>query len=193
MTRYVALDLETTSADPFNAFPVEIAAIEYAPTEDPAEPFEGRVITFVPYHDRHVLASADFGALAVNRYFERRLFDRMASAEDTRPLVADLVDLLDGSHLVGANPAYDALVLRFYLRQLGYDGPVPWHYRLFDVEAATAAIKRLDTIPSLSACLGHWDIERLPKELAHTAYGDAAVTLELFHLIRTHGRDRASA
>lgn len=184
MTRYVALDLETTSRNPYHAVPLEVAAVEYNPSTESVDHY-GQTIEFVPFHDRNSLYAAEPGALAVNRYYERRLFDHMSSREESLDLAFGLVDLLDGATLVGANPAYDAIVLRNYLSVLTGRSDPPWHYRLFDVECATAAIRGLPAIPSLSKCLDEWDIQPLAAS-SHTALGDCYAVLHVFHAIRGH-------
>lgn len=77
--RIVVVDLETTSVDPDRAVPLEIAAVEYKP-DAPAR--RGQVVEYVPPWNPHVLAAADPVALAVNRYYERRVFERTVPPED---------------------------------------------------------------------------------------------------------------
>lgn len=188
--RYVALDLETTSLDTRVAFPLEIAAVEIR-LDDPG--VYGRVLTFVPYHVPGVLHRADPEALAVNRYYERRLFEQMSSSAATDQLIDELTTMLDGATLVGANPAYDADVLLAWLRARGRaKDAAPWHFRLYDVEVATAAALGLDRIPGLSTCAEVWGLDTDPS-VAHTAAGDAFLTADVFAAVYNHHRSAAQA
>lgn len=189
--KYVVLDLETTGLDVWTAEPLEIACVLYDPDGGDLAP-HGKTLTFVPYHDpREMARTADFGALAVNRYFERRLFDVMSSPGETDKLLGELLELLDGATLVGANPAYDAAVLWPWLRRrihgdvTGPEIRPPWHFRLFDVEAATMVAHDLERIPSLKRAAELWHVPA-PPHSSHTALGDALVTCEVFHAIRVH-------
>ena len=177
--RIVVVDLETTSVDPDRAVPLEIAAVEYKP-DAPAR--RGQVVEYVPPWNPHVLAAADPVALAVNRYYERRVFERTVPPEDAAAADLELFELL-----AGANAAYDATVLRRYLAQADYEftAAAPWHYRLLDVEVATAAIHGFgDGIPSLRRCRELWD---LPAQAdAHTALADAIAAHEVLAAILDH-------
>ena len=178
MTRYVALDLETTSLDKKYAVPLEIAAVEYSP--DPA--VAARTILLAPRHRMEIFALADPEALTINRFFERGVYRAWpAGSEETADQLIELSDFLRGATIVGANPAYDTAVLGRYLRER-VQRIEPWHHRLYDVECATAAVKGLESIPSLKDCLTLWDLPA--QEYAHTALGDARAALAVFHAIR---------
>ncbi len=189
MTRYVALDLETTSIDHLLAFPLEIAAVTYDPSTD-LDPY-GFTTVFVPDHPRSVIAEADPEALAVNRYFERRLFDGMSSAAETARQIDVLIKQLDGATLVGANPAYDAAVLWRYLSTFGPARltAAPWHFRLFDVEVATRVALGLDYTPGLSRCLDLLDLGPISPSMTHTALGDGFAALDVFHELEQRRAD----
>lgn len=88
------------------------------------------------------LQTADSTALRLNRYYERipkkqgrstinySNFDGVVSGRaDT---AKDLAVYLDGAHLVGFNPSFDARFLEALLRQHGC--APSWHYHLIDVE-----------------------------------------------------------
>ena len=191
MTRYVAIDLETTSLDTHTAYPLEIAAVELTAADDDRD--YGDVMNFVPHHRPEVLHAADPEALAVNRYYERRLFDQRLTTADTDRFRSELIEMLTGATLVGANVAYDAAVLWRWLR-LHRDAPAspPWHHRLWDVELATAVLFGLDRIPSLSDCVervGHHQ----PPETKHTALGDAYAAADLFYELRDAPRGGITA
>ena len=186
--RCVAVDLETTGLDTQTAFPVEIAAVEALP-DDPG--VYGTIQAFVPFHERAQINEASADALAVNRYFERRLFAKMSTVTATAAEIDKLVTLLDGATLVGANPAYDAAILWQYLRErTDLDSP-PWHFRLYDVETATAAALGLDAIPGLAKCADLWNIDTDPTQL-HTAAGDAFLTADVFTAVYTAHRPRTA-
>lgn len=192
MSKYVVLDLETTGLETVEngpnprATPLEIAAIAYDPNAGEAAP-HGQIVSFVPHHDqRAMLETVEFGALATNRYFERRLFDAMDTPADTGRHIDALVELLDGATIVGSNPAYDAAILWPWLRERlpeNKRGRAPWRFRLFDVEAATMTAHNLDAIPSLDRCATLWNVER-PAGTPHSALGDAMTTCEVFDAIR---------
>lgn len=184
-TRYVSVDLETTSLDPWVAFPTEIAAVECLPDDSGVY---GRMTTFVPAHDDAVIHAADPIALSVSRYYERRLFARRPSPEEHAWNLEQLLDLLDGATLVGANPAYDAGVLWSWLRteRPGLDVP-PWHFRLFDVELATAIALGTEGIPGLAKCVDLWNLDSFSStDRMHTAAGDAFAAADVFAAVWNH-------
>ena len=183
MTRYVALDIESTGLDKSRAVPLEIAAIEYEPAEFDTRPaHKGRTILLAPRHRMEVFATADPEALTINRFFERGVYrDWPMGSDETAEALGELCDFLRDATIVGANPAYDTAVLGRYLRER-IQRVEPWHHRLYDVECATAAVKGLNSIPSLKDCLTLWDLP--PQQDAHTALGDARAALAVFHAIR---------
>lgn len=187
MTRYVALDLETTNLDPRLAFPLEIAAVTYDPDpnttpDTPTDPY-GLTTCFVPHHPRTIVHEAEPVALAVNRYYERRLFEQMSDAPETARQIDALIRQLDGATIVGANPAYDAAILWRYLSTFADLTSPPWHFRLYDVEVATRAHLGLEYTPSLAQCLDLYHLGTI--EGAHTPIGDAFAALDVFHAIES--------
>ena len=182
-TRYVAVDLETTSLDTSIAFPLEIAAVSFDPhTPGTYEHLEN----FVPYHERHVVNQAEPEALTVNRYYERRLYRDMLDQVATDHAIDRLVDLLDGATLVGAHTAYDAAILWQWMRDRRPDlGRAPWHFRLYDVEVAAAALLGLDEIPSLKKAAGMFGLTFATLTGAHTAYGDACLAADVCSAVIT--------
>ena len=183
--RYVAVDLETTTLDIRYAEPLEIAAIPF----DPLDPgvYLLPVETFVPHHPAELVHRADPQALAVNRYYERRLFDLMLTPADTDAAVNTLCELLDGATIVGANPAYDSVVLWAWISKRRPDlAAPPWHHRLYDVSLATRVAQGMNRTPGLGECATIWGLDH-DLGRAHTAAGDAflaadiACSVELSH------------
>lgn len=198
MTTIVALDLETTGLDRDRHHIWEIGVVIRGHREPE---YDGEW----HYMLRPNLADAEPKALQASRYYERAglvqgpttqayLIDQPAGvagmrfAEVTRMSVARrLAELLDGAHLVGINPAFDAAFLARFLRT--HWQAATWHYHLVDVGAlalgyTTALCQALDrpapTLPwridDLAAGLG------VPSDPAgrHTALGDARWALAIY-------------
>lgn len=178
MSRYVAVDLETTSLDPDRAWPVEIGL---QVIDEHNRPVFEPMISIVPHLPRRALAQADPVALEINGYHHRLAKEQLGRAE-TRMWAQHLADhMLHGAHLVGANPAYDAAVLRRWLATLRL-APT-WHFRLFDVEVATMVLHGLDSPPSLRRCCELWQVTNFDP---HTALGDATAAADCYREIRKH-------
>lgn len=176
--RYVAVDLETTTLDRRFAEPLEIAAVEFDPDDSGTY---NEALTFVPYHKPETLHRADPGALAVNRYYERRLFDQMLTPAETDAAAAQLIDMLDGATLVCANPSYDSIILWCWLSKVRPElAREPWHFRHYDVSLATAVELGLDEIPGLSKCAALWLIDSRDRgDEWHTAAFDAFMAADV--------------
>lgn len=173
-------DTETTGLDPDRHEIWELALI----TE------EGREYCWQLPVD---LARADPTGLRVGRFYERRraisglshvqsLHRVMYPAREGQELKWDAVGLpvaytaetvalmLDGCHIVGAVPSFDAAFLTRWLNAHGQ--AATWHYHLVDVEALAAG--RLGAEPP-------WNSEDLSRGVGvdpeqfdrHTALGDA--------------------
>ncbi len=139
------------------------------------------------------LATADPTGLRIGRYYEREQLWRATPApavvlaspqwnqeKRSQPYPSEraslgdiaqrLARILDGAHLVGAVPSFDAAFLAPFLRRHG-QAPC-WYYHLVDVEALAAG--HVGAEPS-------WDSQELsravgvdPDEIQHhTALGDA--------------------
>lgn len=137
----VVVDLETNGLDYERHVAVEVAWWNLD---------TGMRGSFVPQHDvSQVLGRADIGALRINRYV-----DRLADAEQDHEglQLLELIRQLDGNTLAGANPRFDAHMLRKLW------GAEPWHYRLLDVSAYGAGVLRL---PPEDGVPGLWDLCRL--------------------------------
>lgn len=122
----VYLDTETTGLDPQLHEVWEIAfAID-----------DGPIMSSTVSHG---LRNADPKALEINRYNDRvdrrkLAYPRVAAME----FEAGVLRALEGSTLVGANPAFDAGFLQSRW------GERPWKYRLLDVEAYAMPFLGLD-------------------------------------------------
>lgn len=174
--KYVAVDLETTTLDVRYAVPVEIAAIPFD-LDDPG--VYGLPEIFVPAHDRSVPATADPAALAVNRYYERRLWAQALTPGDTDRAVDRLLSMLDGATLVAANPAYDSAVLWSWLSARRPDlAAPPWNHRLFDVSLATAVALNWWPIPGLASAAGLLGLD-YDADALHSAAGDAFLAADV--------------
>lgn len=169
LPRFVAIDIETTGLGA-SAVPLEIALID----------IDSEVAQLaVPYVSPAAMGAADPEALAVNRYYERRLFRDALSERDTYDRAHELAEWLTGATLVGANVAFDASVFARWL-EWHEVGP-SWHFRLYDVEVATMTAYGLSAIPSMRRCCELLDIDNTDP---HTAYGDACAAAEAFRRLR---------
>ncbi|MDG3012484.1 3'-5' exonuclease [Rhodococcus sp. D2-41] len=169
----IVVDLETTHLDTSKAVILEVAAINVTTGEE---------LAFVPAVTPEQLAAADPEALAVNRYFERKVFRGALDTQLTTTRYLQLSKMLSGNTLAGANPRYDAAVLHGALRAwIGVDTE-PWHFRLADITSITAGALGIDPahLPGLRRCCDLLGVENLE---AHSAYGDALATAECFRAL----------
>lgn len=177
MTReLIVVDLETTSLNTKTAVPLEVAVVNVT---------TGEQFEFVPNVPMEVIGTADPTALAINRYFERRVFEERLGVNETEEAYGRVADMLEGNTFAGANPRYDAAVLLRALAESDFEIDVePWHYRLADLSAYTAGALGLDAneTPGLSKCCELLGVE-LDPAVAHTAIGDALATAECFRVI----------
>lgn len=173
MTELIVVDCETTGLDVSRHVVIEVAAVNVR---------TGEFLTFVPMFDKRDLREASPEALAVNRYFERRVFRDMLSDAETRAAYERLWEMLRGNTFAGANARFDALMLSHAYGRLSgrWSGglavyePVeePWRYRLLDVGSYAAGV--LGENPSEV-----WSLNRVCEAVGvtrgeqHTAVADA--------------------
>lgn len=172
----IVVDTETTGLGP-DSMPLEIAAVNVDTGEE---------LYFVPAGALEAARKADPEALAVNRFFERRVDKREMRLAETNQNYIALWDMLRGNTLAGSNPAFDASVLvRGYKhsRAMQVDPETPWHHRLADLAAyAAPALGREPTdTPGLNVVLDALGIE---NTCPHSALGDASATAEAFRRLR---------
>ena len=90
--------------------------------------------------------------------------------------VHELAGKLNGVHLVGANPAFDARFIASFFRQHGYG--TPWHHRMIDIESMVFLGSSLIAPIGLQAIAEEMGID---PGAAHTAMSDAETTLAVFN------------
>lgn len=157
----IFLDTETTGLDPRRH---EVWEIAYAVGDGPI--LHGIV--------RHSFTNPDPLALKLNGYL-----DRAVDAKIDPMFERDLRLALEGSTVVGANPAFDTAFLR-----IRWDD-VPWHHRLWDIEAYAAGVLCLNSLKGMagvSEALRErgWQIPR-PD---HSAAGDVAALRASFYALQ---------
>lgn len=162
----VVVDIETSGLYPDQHSVLEVAAV---PLDSPAS---GGIL-FTPALDSGWLGEADPEALAVNRYFERRLWDAEYSEADTEASLHGLAELLDGAILAGSNPTFDVSFLHPLFVEYGIPFP-KIHHRLFDLAPYAAGALHLGTdLPGLARVCELLDVTNPDP---HTALGDALAT-----------------
>lgn len=175
----IVVDTETTGLIPGRHWPIEVAAVNVVTGEE---------LHFVPALPEGALDHASGEALAINRYFERRLFAQRLAWNGTESRWDDLWEMLAGNTLGGSNPTFDAdMIVRGYTSAIhgGFPSgtrPTPkpvWHHRLADLAAYAAGAFRLPPteLVGLGAVCERLGIQ---NEGEHTALGDARATAECF-------------
>lgn len=167
----IVVDVETDRLSKTSALALEVAAINMATGEE---------LVFVPFGATELARQADPGALAVNRFFERRLPAEELTPTATEQAFATLERWLDENTLAGSNPSFDAAVLdrEFTKFDGGIEGEL-WHHRLADLSAITAGSLGVapTELPGLSECCRLLGVTNMDP---HSALGDARATADCF-------------
>ncbi|MEC4836848.1 exonuclease domain-containing protein [Mycobacteroides chelonae] len=163
----IVVDLETTGLGPQCA-PIEVAAINVD---------TGQVLQFVPHVDLSKV-SIEPEAFAINRYFERGVYDVMLNREDTGDMWDALAAMLRDNTFAGSNPAFDATLTE---REIGQS---TWHHRKADLAAYAAPALGRDPseLPGLADVLTALSIE---NRCPHSALGDAEAAAKAFARLRS--------
>ncbi len=191
MTRLCFLDCETTSLNSDTGEVWEIGLI-VRESED----------TEYCWQIRPDLSTADPMSLRVGRYFER-IWSPSAEAGSawrvTHPggygnttasdVAFDIADLLNGAHVVGCVPDFDARFLRRFLARNSYCFTA--HYHLIDVENLAVGYLVAKGEPLSPP----WDSEVISAKLGvdpskyerHTALGDARWARDLYDAVMGGG------
>jgi len=213
----VFLDTETTGLDPDRHAIWELACIV---ADHPDESYNGEWL----WQIKPDLTVADPTALRIGQYYRR---NQLWRAEPRRAVIlaspwwtdkqrdvpypsegTTVVDIarvlarmLDGAHMVGAVPSFDAAFLTRFLR--AYGQAATWHHHLVDVEAL--AVGALATRPegrhllsaaeALALSRQPWDSNELshavgvePKDFdRHTALGDARWARAIYDAVMAEG------
>lgn len=189
MTTLAFIDSETTGLDPRHHEMWELAIVTYDSETvlDPStEPLETYLFQFAPD-----LEKADLIALNIGRYFERhkksiyccRVDFPISGAvqEWSRREVAELLTTdLQGAHLVGAVPDFDARFLSKFLFESG--GLPTWHYHLVCVENLAAGYLGLQPPWKSDDIFDALDISR-DHDRKHTAMGDVEDCIEMYRRV----------
>lgn len=177
MTRpLVFVDCETTGLDPDRHEIWEIGVVLET----------GSVQSSFVSHQRITLDHETVAAMRINHYLDRcpPLFTtlsripQMHNADDrdhqSGQFERNLADLLSDATLVGANPAFDAAMLR---ARWGF---APWHYRLLDIEAYAAGFLGWSEMRGLAGVAEALGVAA-PD---HTAAGDVHCVRECWRAMR---------
>ncbi|WP_206474706.1 3'-5' exonuclease [Dietzia sp. KRD202] len=174
----IVVDVETSGLNPEQHSVLEVAAV-------PLNTSDGDGMTFAPALPADWLGEASFDALSLNKYFERRLWQAELSEADTEGCLYDLAELLDGAIFAGSNPAFDVAFLRPLFEQYGVRFP-QIHHRLLDLAPYAAGALGIGTdLPGLARVC---ELLHIPHPDAHTALGDAQVTVEAFRELSRLGQ-----
>lgn len=189
VTKLAFVDCETSGLNPEMHDLYEIGLI-LDPTEE-AHPDAEEITWWV----RPDLAKADPTALRIGRYYERRPYagddQRFSDGADVAQVLAEC---LDGRHLVGAVPSFDAAFLERFLRR---HGQCPtWHYHLICVEALAAGFLAAKGAVPRAQAQPPWDSSALSELVGvnpgqfdrHTALGDARWARAIYQAVMG-GRD----
>lgn len=168
--RVIIVDTETTGLDEDRSRAVEVAWLGWR------GPGSG---VFVP---PHTLDYFEPEALEINRYAERIEHE---PRDYTYAYTRQLHDLLGGATLAGANPRFDARMLRHLFADAGLAPLDPWHHRLLDVQAYVGGL--LGFAPwDLPSLLTLTEVLGLPAP-DHGAWNDAVAVARVLDAVLGKG------
>jgi DNA polymerase III epsilon subunit-like protein len=187
------VDCETTGLRPDHGHGIwELAVIIRRITANHADGADAEWEEEHVWQIRPDLNDADPEALNVNDFVRRFKvppevdalwfpeFQREPVPQGIREAVRQIADLLDGAYLVGAVPAFDAMMLAHLLRSHG-DEP-RWRHRLVCVESLVAGAvgQRVPRgLQQAASAVGVW----VDPEARHTAMGDTRVAREVYDAV----------
>lgn len=189
MTRFVAVDLETSGLDPYEHEIIEVGLVIEKPRLGGAmhDSLLIEEFTFsLPFDE----ARASEKALEINGWGKREFPKLWGPAR----AIGFLQEALRGVHLVGKNPHFDAEFLRHLFHRWG-EKP-SWHHRLVDVGSLAWGVDQQScrstgfegtnappTTEGVEFILG---VHRKPDE-RHTALGDARWAYRAFRSVVPYG------
>lgn len=196
----VIVDTETTGLDPDTEQVFEIAVYDLDTDTYKTWTIEPHPDTIEAMHPK---------AAEVNRYHERTAdkdwlwtvehYSHGYENKEVHDMLHDLSNWLDGNHILGAVPDFDARFLTTMYKAFDFDAP-RWHYHLIDIEAVAVGymlhakalhglsssteawlkvqqIDQLLELPYKSDDLAAWfGVEPAPEVERHTALGDVMWT-----------------
>lgn len=180
MSEIVFLDTETTGLDPETERIFEVAIVTST----------GAVATWNLRPSQDVVERMHPKAVEVNRFHER-VASRGWWWDDTEEALGAIRQILDGKHICGAVPDFDARFLTAEYKRAGMKPP-RWHYHLIDVEAlAVGYLAAKGEAVSLP-----WDSEELSRAVGvepdlgrHEALADALWAKRIYEAVMDGGWD----
>ncbi len=190
MPRFVSIDLETSGLDPQCHEIIEVGMVR-----ESSETVLERLEFSLPF-DRQL---ADPKALEINGWGQREF----APLVRRDKAVQILSGWLDGAHIVGKNPSFDAGFLTALFVEYGESSC--WHHRLVDVGAmawgwhqgarrrpstSTSQVRGLvgaQTYPPNSERVAELTGVPIPQGARHTALGDAEWVYQVFRKMVPNG------
>ena len=124
------------------------------------------------------LAHADYTALKIGRFYDRRLGAAELVAPDV--FASGFARLTADAHIVGAVPSFDVAFLDKLLRR-AHQCP-GWKHRLICVENLVAGWQRTGVPQSLGDTATLLGVE-VDESVRHTALGDAQLARDVYDLV----------
>lgn len=164
------LDIETTGLNPFWHDVLEVAYVREFANGDTRE---------THFSLDFDMERADEDALKINRYYSRKAELAAIKIQPASAAQRMLVELQD-CIIVGANPAFDATFLRYFIWKNRMAEPT-WHYRLIDLNTLGTGWCKMPNIMRTGELAEEFGVP-IPEEY-HTALVDARWNREVYHAI----------